>query len=158
MAEVSRDLIESNRERWRLQSEIKRVEPLAALGRVTGPIAHELGTPLNSVLGYAQLMAQDGLSESAQRRLDIVRTQVERMVKIINHYLTNVRSSFQKQDRISINALIQDTLVLLNTVCHQHRIEVKTKLAESLPSLLAYGASLQSVFISLVDNAIDANQ
>ena len=33
-----------------------RVEPLAALGRVTGTIAHELGTPLNSVLGYSQLL------------------------------------------------------------------------------------------------------
>jgi signal transduction histidine kinase len=158
VAQVSRDLIESNRELWRLQSEIKRVEPLAALGRITGTIAHELGTPLNSVLGYAQLIAQDGLSESARRRLDIVKTQVERMVDIINHYLTNVRSSFQKQDRISINALIQDTLVLLKPIFQQHRIEVKTELAESLPSLLADGPSLQRVLINLFDNSIDAIQ
>ena len=158
VAQVSRDLIESNRELWRLQSEIKRVEPLAALGRITGTIAHELGTPLNSVLGYAQLMAQDGLSESARRRLDIVKTQVERMVEIINHYLTNVRSSFQKQDRISINALIQDTLVLLKPILQQHRIEVNTELEESLPSLLADGPSLQRVLINLFDNSIDAIQ
>ncbi len=158
VAQVSRVLIESNRELWRLQSEIKRVEPLAALGRITGTIAHELGTPLNSVLGYVQLMAQDGLPESARRRLDIVRTQVERMVEIINHYLTNVRSSFQKQDRININALIQDTLVLLKPIFQQHRIEVKTELAESLPSLLADGPSLQRVLINLFDNSIDAIQ
>ena len=158
VAQVSRDLIESNRELWRLQSEIKRVEPLAALGRITGTIAHELGTPLNSVLGYAQLMAQDGLPESARRRLDIVKTQVERMVEIINHYLTNVRSSFQKQDRVDINALIQDTLVLLKPIFQQHRIAVKTELAESLPSLLADGPSLQRVLINLFDNSIDAIQ
>ncbi|MGE5819218.1 MAG: ATP-binding protein, partial [Deltaproteobacteria bacterium] len=158
VAQVSRDLIESNRELWRLQSEIKRVEPLAALGQVTGTIAHELGTPLNSVLGYAQLMAEDGLPESARGRLDIIRAQVERMVEIIDHYLTNVRSSFQKQDRININALIQDTLVLLKPIFQQHRIEVKTDLAESLPSLLADGPSLQRVLINLFDNSIDAIQ
>jgi len=57
-------LANANRELWRLQNEIKRVEPLAALGQVTGTIAHELGTPLNSVLGYTQLLAQDGRKSS----------------------------------------------------------------------------------------------
>src|SRR5438445_4444996 len=69
----------AEKELWRLQKEMGRVERLAALGRMTGTIAHELGTPLNSVLGYTQLLAQEELSESARRRLTIIETQVQRM-------------------------------------------------------------------------------
>jgi two-component system, NtrC family, sensor kinase len=154
--ERTAELANANRELWRLQSEIKRVEPLAALGQVTGTIAHELGTPLNSVLGYTQLLAQDGLPENARRRVDIIRTQVERMVEIINHYLTQVRSSFQKRQRIRINQLIEETLVMFKPIFEQHRVDVRTDLAESLPALRADGPSLQRVLINLFDNSIDA--
>ncbi len=156
VSQVSRELIESNRELWRLQSEIRRVEPLAALGRVTGTIAHELGTPLNSVLGYTQLLAQDELSENARRRLDIIKLQVERMVQIINHYLTNVRSAFQKQQSINVNDLIAETLVMLRPILQQHQVQVHCQLASSLPPLIADGPSLQRVLINLLDNSIDA--
>jgi len=149
-------LANANRELWRLQNEIKRVEPLAALGQVTGTIAHELGTPLNSVLGYTQLLAQDGLPENARRRVDIIRVQVERMVGIINHYLTNVRSSFQKHHRVWINQLIEETLVMFKPIFQQHHIQVKTELSASLPALLADGPSLQRVLINLIDNSVDA--
>ena len=80
-------------ELWHLQQEMGRVERLAALGRITGTIAHELGTPLNSVLGYTQLLAQENLSEGARRRLKIIETQVQRMGDIIQHYLSRTRSS-----------------------------------------------------------------
>src|SRR5262245_39177484 len=69
----------AEKELWRVQLEMGRVERLAALGRVTGTIAHELGTPLNSVLGYTQLLAQEQLSESARRRLNIIETQVQKL-------------------------------------------------------------------------------
>ena len=154
--ERTAELANANRELWRLQNEIKRVEPLAALGQVTGTIAHELGTPLNSVLGYTQLLAQDGLPENARRRVDIIRVQVERMVGIINHYLTNVRSSFQKHHRVRINQLIEETLVMFKPIFQQHHIQVKTELSASLPALLADGPSLQRVLINLIDNSVDA--
>src|ERR1051326_2594081 len=65
-------LAHANTELWRLQREMGRVEPLAALGRITGTIAHELGTPLNSVLGYSQLLAQEDLSDGARESLHII--------------------------------------------------------------------------------------
>lgn len=156
VAQVSRELIVSNRKLWRLQSEMKRVEPLAALGRVTGTIAHELGTPLNSVLGYTQLLGQDDLSDNGRRRLEIIRMQVERMVEIINSYLFRVRSSFSKQRRVNINALIEETIVMFRPILQQRRVVVETDLADDLPALFADGPSLQRVLVNLLDNSVDA--
>ena len=77
-----------NSELLRLQQQIGRVERFATLGRITATVAHDLGTPLNSVLGYAQLLAQEDLPERARRRLTIIETQIHRMGEIIQNYLS----------------------------------------------------------------------
>jgi signal transduction histidine kinase len=156
VAQVTQELIERNQELWRLQREMGRVEPLAALGRITGTIAHELGTPLNSVLGYSQLLAQEELSESARDSLRIIETQVQRMVDIIQHYLSHTRRALSTHRPININELIRETLVLLKPIFQQHRVGVTTTLAESLPPLSGDSASLQRVLINLLNNAVDA--
>ncbi|HVO94417.1 MAG TPA: ATP-binding protein [Terriglobales bacterium] len=156
VARVSRELATSNRELWRLQSEIKRVEPLAALGQVTGTIAHELGTPLNSVLGYTQLLSQDNLTENARRRLDIIKTQAMRMADIIDYYLTQIRRPLQKHQPIRINALIEETLIALKPIFEQRGVTITTRLADSLPELSGDPPSLQRVLINVLDNSVDA--
>jgi signal transduction histidine kinase len=134
-----------------------RVERLAALGRMTGAIAHELGTPLNSVLGHTQLLAQEPLSEAARRRLTIMETQVQRMGEIIQHYLSHTRG-IRRRNQIKINELVQETLVLLNPIFQQHGVNVTTTLAKLLPHLTGDNASLQRVLINILDNAVDATK
>jgi two-component system, NtrC family, sensor kinase len=133
------------------------VERLAALGRITGTIAHELGTPLNSVLGYTQLLAQEELSESARRRLTIIETQVQRMGDIIQHYLSRTRGS-PRRDQVNINDLVGETLLLLDPIFQQHGIRVTTNLSDSLLLLHGDDASLQRVLINVLDNAVDATE
>ena len=143
-------------ELWRLQLEMGRVERLATLGRMTGTIAHELGTPLNSVLGYTQLLSQENLPERARRRLAIIETQIHRMGDIIQHYLSYSRGSAPKV-QIDINDLVRETLLLLQPIFQQQGMEVTTALAEWLPPLFGDGVSLQRVLINLLDNAVDAS-
>lgn len=147
----------AEKELWRVQREMGRVERLAALGRITGTIAHELGTPLNSVLGYTHLLAQEELSESARRRLAIIETQIQRMGDIIQHYLSRTRGSPHKEP-MNINTLIGETLLLLNPFLQQNEVQVTTTLAESLPPVCADDASLQRVLINVIDNAVDATR
>jgi two-component system, NtrC family, sensor kinase len=147
----------AEKELWRVQQEIGRVERLAALGRVIGTIAHELGTPLNSVLGYTQLLGQERLSERARRRLNIIETQAQRMEGIIQHYLSHTRGS-SRRGPIDIKELVGETLLLLNPIFQQNGVQVTTDLAESLPVLWGDDASLQRVLINVLDNAVNASK
>ena len=159
-ASLRAEIVERKRaenELWGIQQEMGRVERLAALGRMTGTIAHELGTPLNSVLGYTQLLAQEPLSEGARRRLNIIETQVERMEGIIQHYLSHTRGSPRKR-QINIKELVGETLLLLNPIFQQNGVQVTAELAEPLPMLWGDDASLQRVLINLLDNAINASK
>jgi C4-dicarboxylate-specific signal transduction histidine kinase len=143
------------KELFRVQHEIGRVERLATLGRMTGTVAHDLGTPLNSVLGYTQLLAQEDLPERARRRLAIIETQIHRMGEIIQNYLAYTRGN-PPQETVFVNDLIRDTLLLLQPVFKQRDVQVTAQLADALPSVTGDGNSIQRVLINLLDNAVDA--
>jgi signal transduction histidine kinase len=143
------------RELLRVQQQIGRVERFATLGRMTATVAHDLGTPLNSVLGYAQLLAQEDLSERARRRLTIIETQIHRMSDIIQNYLSFSHGN-PPRDKLDINEIIRDTLLLLQPVFKQRQVQVSTVLANSLPAIYGDGNSIQRVLINLLDNAADA--
>jgi signal transduction histidine kinase len=143
------------RELLRVQQQIGRVERFATLGRMTATVAHDLGTPLNSVLGYAQLLAQEDLSERARRRLTIIETQIHRMSDIIQNYLSFSHGN-PPRDKLDINEIIRDTLLLLQPVFKQRQVQVSTVLANALPAIYGDGNSIQRVLINLLDNAADA--
>ncbi|HZD39086.1 MAG TPA: HAMP domain-containing sensor histidine kinase, partial [Terriglobales bacterium] len=117
--------------------------------------AHDLGTPLNSVLGYTQLLAEEDLSERARRRVDIIEAQVQRMGGIIQHYLSQTRGAPAKAP-LNMNDLIRDTLLMLQPIFNLRKVEVKTTLAPSLPTIYGDVVSLQRVLINLLENAVDA--
>jgi signal transduction histidine kinase len=156
VAQATRALATRNAELLRLQRELGRVEPLAALGRITATLAHELGTPLNSILGYTQLLARENLSEPIRRRLGTIEAQVRRMTDTLHYYLARTRGAPQAYQAVDVNALVRDTLMLLEPSFHQRRVQVVPVLTEVLPPLQADGSSLQRVLINLLNNAVDA--
>jgi two-component system NtrC family sensor kinase len=153
---ITRELVERNKELWSLQQEMARVGQVAALSWMTGAIAHELGTPLNSVLGYTQLLAQEDLPEKARRHLKTIQSQVQRMVSIVQYYLDRTRGSTSKRGHVNVNELVKETLLLLKPVFAEKSVHVVSQLAESLPSLNAHSGSLQRVLINLLNNAVDS--
>lgn len=154
--QATHELVERNHELLQLQREMDRVEPLAALGRVTGAIAHELGTPLNTILGYSQLLALEDLPESAKDNLQIIENQARRMADIIRHYLSRTRDVERRYHPIDVNHVVQETLALLKPIFQEHKITVSTILSDTLPALNGDGASLERVFINILKNAVDA--
>jgi signal transduction histidine kinase len=154
LEQITRELVERNKELWNLQQELGRVEQRAALGWMTGAIAHELGTPLNSVLGYTQLLSQEDLPEKARRQVNTITSQVQRMAGIVQYYLDRTRGSTAKRSPVNLNDLISETVSWLKSVFAEKHICVSMKLEESLPLVNAHAGSLRRVMINLLNNAV----
>jgi two-component system NtrC family sensor kinase len=133
-----------------------RVGQAAALGWMTGAIAHELGTPLNSVLGYTQLLAQEDLPEKARHHAKTIESQIQRMAAIVQYYLDRTRGSTSKRSHVNLNELIRETLLLLKPVFEEKSVHVVSQLAESVPLINAHSGSLQRVLINLLNNSVDS--
>ena len=74
------------------QRQLSQSEKLAALGQVTAAMAHQIGTPLNSISGYIQLILQDGnLQSTDQNRLKIIESQLDRLADSVKNLLSLTR-------------------------------------------------------------------
>src|SRR5512147_965486 len=137
----------------RIQAE--RNEKLAALGELSAVMAHELGNPLNSISGHLQLALKEGQQEEHHRHLIIIRSEIDRMVTIIQHILESTRLHVQSAP-VALNETIRDIERLIAPNLAGKQIVLKIELAEPLPYVAGDQRSLHGMIFNLVTNAIQA--
>jgi PAS domain S-box-containing protein len=65
-------------ERKRLETQLRQTERVAELGTLASGMAHEIGTPMNVIIGRAEYLLQRTTDEGMKKGLATIVTQVER--------------------------------------------------------------------------------
>jgi two-component system NtrC family sensor kinase len=153
---ATRQLRAANEALFDSQQRLARSETLAALGQVAGSLAHEIGTPLNSISGHLQLLGRR-LSEDvdATRRFGIIGRQLDFIVGIVRALLQRVRQPWAPLRLMDLNELISEVVWLVTPTLDAHAIQVTSTLEPLLP-VLADRDRLHQVFLNLINNSMDA--
>ena len=141
---------------WQAQLEIARGERLAAIGQMASTLAHELGTPLNSVLGYVQLLRRQPLAPDQTEKLAIVESQIQRMIDDMRSVLDRTRDVPVRRTPVDVATLVADAATLVSSRLDARNIDLRTELPTQLPTVPADALSLRQVLLNLLTNAIDA--
>ncbi|MBI5365806.1 MAG: HAMP domain-containing protein, partial [Planctomycetes bacterium] len=151
------ELTRANEDLFRAQRRLGDVERLASLGQFASQMAHELGTPLNSISGHIQILAaEESLDGSVRGRLKIVETQIDRLARIIREALNNMRFHVPILEPVSINALLERLIAFTSPGLSVRKVELATHFAPELPSCPADPSQIEQVFLNLITNALDA--
>jgi len=144
-------------EREELQRRLVQADRLSSIGLLAAGVAHEVNTPLAVISTYAQMLAkQISGDEQTARLLEKIARQTFRASEIVNSLLSFSRVSPTAFDEVSLNRIIQETLVLIEHHMAQCGIRVQLDLEEHLPPIRANVGKLQQVFLNLFLNARDA--
>jgi two-component system sensor histidine kinase PilS (NtrC family) len=141
-----------------MEAEIKRGEQLAAVGRLSAAIAHEIRNPLASVSGSIQLLRADlALDESNQRLMDIIAHEIARLNTIITDFLAYARPRPLQYDEVDIHKLIGGTLHLLcKGLPEGSAVTVRTEFVSMVPPIAIDPQGLRQVIWNLCLNAVEA--
>jgi len=117
-----------------MESHVKRVEKLAAVGEMAAGIAHEIKNPLASMTGSIQLLkGQVGMTSVTEKLMQIVLREADRLNALANDFLLFARPSSGKVEPVDLSSAIEETLELFeqDAIC-RNRIKVARRLAPNI--------------------------
>jgi two-component system, NtrC family, sensor kinase len=139
------------------QRQLSQSEKLAAVGQVTATMAHQIGTPLNSISGYIQLILQDGNIQPQDRdRLKIIESQLDRLADTVKNFLSFTRPPKPHLRSLSVNEVLEELIHLSEPWFLARNVKLSTHLSPNLPPILGDSTHLQTLFLNLITNALDA--
>jgi two-component system, NtrC family, sensor kinase len=139
-----------------LREALAKAEQLAAVGQAAANVAHQVGTPLNLVSGYVQvLLADASLDTRTRRRLEMMQRQIEQVTGAVRGLLDRARRTVQRAP-IEPRALIERVLEIAQPRLDRNHVSVDVQAAPDLPRIDADAVQLELALLNLVTNAIDA--
>ncbi|MFO0698651.1 MAG: PAS domain S-box protein [Nitrospira sp.] len=143
-------------ERKRLQAQLRRTERIAELGTLASGMAHEIGTPMNVILGRAEYLMDRVTEEPIKKGLQTIITQVERITRVMNQLLSFARRKAPERVALDLKQVVEDSLEMFHERLARSQIQVELLLADPRPMVLADADQMSQVMINLVMNAVHA--
>ena len=157
LARRNDELVRINEELFDTRKNLARSERLAVAGQLAASLAHEIGTPLNSISGHVQLMARRKTGDAANdRRLQIIESQIENIVRTVKQLLSWTRKFELRIEALDIRRTLEEAVLLSSPALEARKIKVRTELPRQALPIYGDAGYLQQVFLNLINNSMDA--
>ena len=138
------------------QERLHLTDRLASIGEMAAGIAHELNNPLTGVIGLAQLLLDEEMSDGANEDLKLIYNEAQRAAAVVKKLLTFGRQHPIERKAVQINTIVEDVVSLRAYEQKVNNIRATTQFDDHLPEIAADPFQMQQVFLNIVLNAEQA--
>ncbi len=140
--------------------QLAQAAKLASIGQLAAGLAHEINTPITSVLALASHLAEGKstatLAPPQRKSLQLIVEQTKRVSMIVRNLLTFSRQSRLELSRVDIGKLLETAITLVQHRLSDGAIRLRREINSDLPEILGDPDRLTEVFVNLLNNGIDA--
>lgn len=133
----------------------RQAEQLAALSTITAGIAHDVGTPMTTILGYAELLESSAPDEKSRARARHIVDQVRRVTDLLQTLLNIARPRRAEPESIGIADVLDHSVDFFREKLKGRGIVVERDYG-CRPMVVADRDRIEQVFLNLIVNAADA--
>jgi two-component system NtrC family sensor kinase len=139
------------------QEQLLQSEKLAAMGRLTSQIAHELNNPLYGIMNTLELMKTEIPAGNKRRKLlEMSLSETVRVTDMLRKMLSFSKPDQEERAPVDINTILDEILLLHEKQLWEYSIKVVHSFADNLGKIHASKNQLRQVFLNLISNARDA--
>jgi two-component system NtrC family sensor kinase len=152
-----REMISVKRKLKETQDQLLQAEKLAAMGRLTSQIAHELNNPLYGIMNTLELLKAEIPETSKRRRLlDMSLSEIVRLSVMLKNMLTFSRPEEEARKDVDMNSFIEGIMMLMEKQLKEADIRLVTEFDGKIPTVKISPNQMRQVILNIVKNAIEA--
>jgi PAS domain S-box-containing protein len=152
-----RDRLQMERALRDTQEQLLQSEKLAAMGRLTSQIAHELNNPLYGIMNTLELLKTEIPADNKRRKiLEMALSETIRLSDLLRKMLSFSKPDQEERHPVDINSVLDEILLLHEKQLKENDINIGATYAEGLDLVKASKNQLRQVFLNMVANARDA--
>jgi len=137
--------------------QLRHEDRLKTVGRLASGIAHELGTPLNVISGYAGMIAERTLSsQEITESAGTIKTQSERIAGIIRQLLDFARQRSGRKTICDLGLLTNQTVALMDPLAQKQDIHLVMQEGDTNAAVRVDVEQIKQVLLNLMTNALQA--
>jgi two-component system, cell cycle sensor histidine kinase and response regulator CckA len=155
---VQRELreVEERRERKLLEQHVQQLQKFEAIGRLAGGIAHDFNNTIGAIMGWAEMGCEETREETRIReRFERIREQAVWAGKLTSQLLTFARRQVLQPRGVNLNALVDDSMKLLQRVIGE-QFEIQIIKYPDLEITWVDPTQVEQALMNLCLNARDA--
>ena len=144
-----------NDEKLEYLKQLRHAERLTTAGMLTSGIAHELGTPLNVVLGHSSLISSRSNDEAVIKSSRVINEQIKKMSSLIESILVFCNKNYKERKTDNLGTIIRSSINLIQYQFKKKNVECKF-IDDVNAEIVCDSQKLEQVLVNLLINANDA--
>ncbi len=149
-------LRKTNRDLETAQQGLVRSEKMAGVGRLAAGLAHEVGNPLQIVMGYAEILRRGPSAETRAEVLGRMDQELKRIHEILQRLLEFARPARSNPVVCDLNELMRSSGGLIEGRKGFRNIEIVYMPDDGLAPFETEPEKIRQIVVNLIFNAVDA--
>lgn len=143
-------------EQKKLEQQLIHAQKMESMGLLAAGLAHEVGNPLASISSLVQVIQRTNKDEFTNQKLELIKSQINRISKIIRDLVNFSRQSTYELQSTDINKVLKSAIEIARVSKKAKGINFIEEYNSEIPVLYLVPDQLQQVFLNILINAIDA--
>jgi PAS domain S-box-containing protein len=142
----------------KIENEIELSRRLAAIGRLTSGVAHEVKNPINSIVVHLEVLREKLLQidPETKRHMDVISSEIHRLDRVVKTLVDFTRPVELKLSELDLREIVEDVVTLSAPEAERHGVNIE-KQVDSEPLMVRVDADLiKQGLLNVVLNGVQA--